>query len=206
MANQYGYDSNNTGTKGAEDDVIDSRVERAKYVYEQVNGWIANADDKVSTSCAIFTGVFGVLTYLSEHSIGNSGSNASVQATVNQCFAWWHSCFFITSFVVLGVATVFYVAAIIPNLKPSAGAKGQGDKKRFLLFFGDIAEWDINVFGRIMRGASDDDFLVELIAEAHHNAGVCSKKMKRYKKAVVCSIVSLVLAVMSLLFNYLTYA
>ena len=42
----------------------DSSLERSKYIYEQVNGWIENADNKVSVSCGIFTGVFSVITFL----------------------------------------------------------------------------------------------------------------------------------------------
>ena len=41
-------------------------LERSKYLYEQVNKWIENSDNKVSVSCGIFTGVFGVITILSE--------------------------------------------------------------------------------------------------------------------------------------------
>ena len=41
-------------------------TERAEYVYEQVNHWIENADSKVGVSCGVFSGVFGVVTFLTE--------------------------------------------------------------------------------------------------------------------------------------------
>ena len=47
----------------------DNILERSKYVYEQINGWITNADDKVSVSCGIFAGAFGVISFLAEQHI-----------------------------------------------------------------------------------------------------------------------------------------
>ena len=45
------------------------RTERNKYVYELVNNWIGNADNKVSVSCGIFSGVFVVISFLRENYI-----------------------------------------------------------------------------------------------------------------------------------------
>ena len=41
-----------------ESDKEKNALERSKYLYEQVNKWIENSDNKVSVSCGIFTGVF----------------------------------------------------------------------------------------------------------------------------------------------------
>lgn len=41
-------------------------IERNKFLYQLVNGWIGNADNKVSIFCGVFTVIFGILTFLSD--------------------------------------------------------------------------------------------------------------------------------------------
>ena len=60
---------NNTSNNNYQEQVAkttDDAVEQAKYCYDLVNNWIGNADNKVSVSCVVFTGGFGVITFLSE--------------------------------------------------------------------------------------------------------------------------------------------
>ena len=93
-----------------------SKLERCKFVYEQVNSWIGNADNKVSVSCGIFSGVFGVITFLSER--------ITVQKTVNECWRAIYHWTFGISLVLMFFSILYYVLAINPNLGKSGEKKG----------------------------------------------------------------------------------
>ena len=120
-----------SATSQAEIKKEESGIERSKYVYEQVNGWIENADNKVSVSCGIFTGAFGVFTFLAERYV-----KAPDNPVINEC---WHAIYqwsFILSLLVMAVAVFFYAKAIIPNLKSSGKIKAT--QKKYPLYYGDI--------------------------------------------------------------------
>ena len=88
-------------------------TEKEKYVYDLVNGWIENADNKVNISCGIFSGVFGVITFLSER--------LTESVTVNECWRKaYHVCFAISLLLMIS-SIFFYVLAINPNLSKSGG-------------------------------------------------------------------------------------
>lgn len=44
----------------------EKRIDYCEKIYSQVNSWIENADNKVSVSCGILTGVFAIITFLAE--------------------------------------------------------------------------------------------------------------------------------------------
>lgn len=89
----------------------DDVIERCKYVYDQVNGWIENADNKVSVSCGIFTGMFGVVSFLSERISGT--------VIVSEHFHCMYRISYIISMIFLLLSFLAYVLAINPNLKSS---------------------------------------------------------------------------------------
>lgn len=118
------------GTSYVEDK--DFIIEQSKFVYEIINGWIENADNKVNVSCIIFTGVFGVVTFLSERTSGTSINN--------ECWYCLYWVSFIISLILLIISILAYVFAINPNL----GSGGKTDEigkaeKKFPIYFGDIA-------------------------------------------------------------------
>lgn len=87
-----------------------NKTERNKYVYELVNSWIGNADNKVSISCAIFTGVFGVITFLAENYV-----KVPEGAGINSCWNCIYKIAFVLSLATMVAAIYFYARAIIPN-------------------------------------------------------------------------------------------
>ncbi len=87
------------------------KLERSKYVYELVNSWIENADNKVGISCGIFTGVFGVFAFLSGRIVPTSLVNEFWKVAYRWSFA--------ISLVTMLVSILFYVLAINPNLGKS---------------------------------------------------------------------------------------
>ena len=176
----------------------ESSVERSKYVYELVNGWIENADNKVSISCGIFTGSFGVFTFLAERYV-----KAPDNPTINEC---WHMAYrwsFGFSLLAMAIAVFFYAKAIIPNLKSSGKVKAA--QKKYPLYYGDIHALNLEEYQKLMSKGTDKDFNDELILECWHNAGICLGKMRWYKAGVIASIVAIGLAAVSFTAHFLMY-
>ena len=154
---------------------MDDTLERSKYVYEQINSWIENADNKVSVSCGIFTGVFGVVTFLAEQYI---------------------------KILVMASAVLLYALAIIPNLKSSGKNKSE---KEYPVYFGDISTIDYEKYKNLMKNGNEQNFNEELILESWFNSGICTKKMKRYKMGVILSIIAVSFAFLSFICHFLMY-
>ena len=169
----------------------DNKLECSKYVYEQVNGWIGNADNKVSISCGIFSGVFGVITFLSER--------ISTQNTTKNCWSTvYHLCFW-TSLVLMLISIFLYVLAINPNLtKSGKKANGTIPKKKYPIFYGDIADMTLDDYKHAINQAAEVDMINELQAETNHNSRICMKKMERYKAGLWISFAAIVFALGSL--------
>ncbi len=165
----------------------DNILERSKYVYEQVNGWIENADNKVSVSCGIFTGAFGVITFLAERYI-----TVPDNPVINECLRTIYQTSFGLSLLVMAFAVFFYAKSIIPNLKSSGKMKPK--QKKYPIFYGDIHSLGLEEYQRLMAKGTNQHFIDELILESWHNSGICLKKMKWYKAGVITSIIAIFLA------------
>ena len=176
----------------------ENRAERSKYVYGLVNGWIENADSKVGISCGIFTGVFGVVTFLTERYI-----KALPNAIINECWRCLYKISFILSCIAMAVAVILYAMAVIPNLKSSGNKKPK--QKKYPLFYGDISALSFTKYRALMEKGTEKDFVDELILESWTNSGICMRKMKLYKAGVILSIVAVLLALLSMASHFLMY-
>lgn len=191
----YSSESQPTGNQKPEDK--NDAIERSKYVYEQINGWIENADNKVSVSCGIFTGVFGVVAFLAEQYI-----KVPDNPVINEC---WHGIYkgsFIISLSVMAIAVFYYALAIIPNLKSSRKNKSE---KKYPIYYGDISSLDLEEYKVLMKNGKERDFNEELIIESWFNSGICTKKMKRYKTGVILSIIAIGLSFLSFISHFLMF-
>ena len=176
----------------------DSSLERSKYVYEQVNGWIENADNKISVSCGIFTGAFGVITFLAERYI-----TVPENPVINEYWQVIYMTGFIISFLALALAVVFYAIALIPNLKSSGKVKPT--QKKYPIYFGDIHSIPFEDYQQLMAKGTDKDFTDELILESWYNSGICLKKMKGYRAGVITSIIAIGFAFISFAAHWMMY-
>ncbi len=174
-------------------------IENSKYIYELVNGWIENADNKVSVSCAVFTGVFGVLTFLAENSI-----KVPDNPTIN---VFWHKLYIgslILSVVIMLIAVFFYAKAIYPNLNSNDKNKKKREKK-YPIYFGDICSLDYEQYETLMQTGTIQDFKEELMRDSWYNSRICLTKMKRYRTGVKFSLIAIIFASFSLICHYLIY-
>lgn len=176
----------------------EKRIDFCEKIYSQVNSWIENADNKVSVSCGILTGVFAVVAFLAERvAKGNE---------VNIC---WHQLYkfsFCLSMLVMGIAILFYVFAINPNLGSiSKSDSKEKEEKRFPLFFGDIAKMPVDEYKQLMKKSEEKDYLDELLVEIHYNSVICSKKMKRFRWGLWMSFAAIGIAAFSWVSHMLSF-
>lgn len=200
---------------------IDETIERAKYSYELVNKWIENADNKVSVSCGIFTGIFGIITFLTENFIKEPNEGF----VANECLRNAYKSCTIISLLLMGIAILFYVWAIFPNLASSSDGEKKSSAFRFLkpcrnlsrrcddknrkirypLYYGDIQKLGLNDYKESFCKATKHQITDELIWETHHNAKICMKKMKRFRLGLILSFISVLFAGISFVSRFIMY-
>ncbi len=174
------------------------RVDYCEKIYSQVNSWIENADNKVSVSCGILTGVFAVIAFLAEREAKGN--------VINYCWHQLYKISFCLSMLVMGIAILFYVFAINPNLGSVSKSDSKGtNKKRFPLFFGDIAKIPIDEYKKLMKKGEEKDYLEELLVEIHYNSVVCNEKMKRFRWGLWMSFAAIGIAAFSWVFHVLSF-
>lgn len=182
------------GTQELRDrDKNEFKIESEKYVYDKVNGWIENADNKVNISCGIFVGIFGVITFLSEKIVPSEEVNEYWRTIYHWSFA--------ISLGLMLVSILYYVLAINPNL----GKSGKVTSKKFPVFYGDIAEMTSEEYQKAMSKASEQEFINELQDEIHYNSKVCNRKMRRYKTGLWLSLAAVFFSSISWVTRFLMY-
>lgn len=177
----------------------DDTLERFIYVYDQVNGWIENADNKVSVSCGIFTGMFGVVSFISERISGTS--------VITEHWYCMYRISYIISILFLLFSFLAYVLAINPNLGSSGKSSNlQTTAKKFPIYYGDISKIkNAESYKKQIGNATDKDFIDELLEEIHYNSGICMKKMERYRRGLWFSFISVCCALLSLASRFFMY-
>lgn len=176
----------------------ETAFERAVYCYDLVNKWIENADNKVSVSSGIFTGVFGVVSFLSQ--------GIPVGIVMNEFWHWIYRISFVVSLLLFGVSLFMYVMSINPNLGKSGHNKGTKSLKRYPVYYGDVVDYkDIDAYKRRIVKATENEFIDEVLTETHYNSHVCMNKIRRFRFGVWLSFVSVVFALICWLAKFLMY-
>lgn len=173
----------------------DNALECSKYVFEQVNKWIENADNKVNISCAIFTLVFGILSFLNEKVILIPDN-----PIINEFWSGAYIIMFGLSLLFFGASIVSYISAIYPNLKSN-----NKERKKYPIYYGDIQSLNIDEYKKTIEKATNEDFYNEIVAESHFNSSVCMNKMKRYRNGLCMSMFAILFMFLSLIAHYLMY-
>lgn len=176
----------------------EKRIDYCEKIYSQVNSWIENADNKVSVSCGILTGVFAIITFLAE--------KVTRGVTINFC---WHRLYLIcfgTSMLTMGTALFFYILAINPNLGSGSKSAGEAKKnKAVLLYYGDIAKLSVDEYKQLMKKSEEKAYFDELLGEIHYNSVICEKKMKNFRKGLWLSFGAIGIAALSWISHILSF-
>ena len=171
--------------------------EQNKYVYDLVNKWIENADNKVNVSCAVVTGVFTAISFL----VGNS------EKVVEFYTSWGclYKIFQVLSLLFMFISIWYFFAAINPNLGSNGAVQNAFPikEKDCLLFYGDIAKLKLEDYKERTNRADEKVFIDELQNEIHYNSRICTSKMKRYKNGLRCSFVAVAFLFLQLVIKLL---
>ena len=101
---------------------------------------------------------------------------------------------------------LYYVLAINPNLGKSGEKKdGNIPKKKFPVFYGDIADMDLEKYKKTFNQSTEIDMINELQAEIHFNSSICITKMKRYKVGLWLSFIAIMFALGSWAARFLMF-
>ncbi|MCD8336679.1 MAG: DUF5706 domain-containing protein [Lachnospiraceae bacterium] len=179
--------------KKQKDDYISEQIDQMKYGFDLENMWIGNADNKVSVACALHAGIFAVITFLSEQVVSKE--------EINTCWENTYRITFVLSIVLLLFAIFCYIEALSPNLLSFSTKKDNG-KKKYPLYFGDIADENFASYKGKICQSTPKDFLDELISETYINAGICNRKMKWYKRGLWLTFISIALSFVSMGAHY----
>lgn len=183
-----------------ENEELKNTVDRNLRVFETVNSWINNADNKVSVSCGVFTGAYGIISFLAESYLKSSSSCSN--KCLNDCMEVIVHILFALGLIFLAVSLFFFARAIIPNLTSDI-KRTEATQKRYPIFYGDIALLNRTEFSTLMQKTSLKDYNEELLIEIHINSQICSKKMKLYKHGVICSLIAVFCALITLAIRYI---
>lgn len=63
----------------------------------------------------------------------------------------------------------------------------------------------LNEYKELVEKGTAKAFNNELVTESWHNSGVCMKKMKRYRRGVICSGLAIAFALLSFFAHFLMY-
>lgn len=165
-------------------------LERSKYSLDLVNGWIATADSKISTSCGIVSVAVAVLVFVAENIL-------SKVSTANGIIDPWKTRFLIAvvlTTIAFLLSLFFHILALNPSFFSGKGKSNDNKKKKCNIFFEDIKEYkDAEEYICSVRKMSEDQFIDDILRETYANSDICSKKMHRLKIGVWCAFATIVL-------------
>ena len=162
-----------------------SHIENNKYTLDLVNGWINNADTKISISCGISSVVFAIILFFAENIL----CKLDYSKGINSCYIPWIMLFGIGGVGCFLVSLWFCFWALNPNL---ASSKIKAQNKDYSIFYEDIKCLTEPEYIASANDATDEAFNEEILREIHINSGICSKKMHRFKIGMWYSVISIV--------------
>ena len=109
-------------------------IESNKYTLELVNGWINNADTKISIACGISSVVLAVIAFGAENILGDLAKNNGLNGYVMPLFMLAFAVACITFIVSLW----YYFLALNPSLISS---KSEIEKPKYSIFYKDISKF-----------------------------------------------------------------
>lgn len=172
-------------------------VESNKYTLELVNGWINNADTKISIACGISSVVLAVIAFGAENILGdlakNNGLNGYVMSLFGLAFA--------VACVTFLASLWYYFLALNPSLISS---KSEIEKPKYSIFYKDISRFaNVDAYMECTKDVTEEEFNQELMREIYINSDICTKKMQRFKSGMWCSVISIFATVSACALFYL---
>ena len=187
-----------------------STLDRSKYSLELVNGWIIAADTKVSISCGVFSFMVAVLVFVAENILNKIDKSAGVNTRIYL--------FFIVAMVISAITfliSIFlHLKAISPSFKSEERIKRNccplnkdiNMQNDFSLFYDKIRRFESpEEYIQSAHNCSEKQFEEEVLREVYINSGICTNKMKRFKRGIWLGWISILLIVSCSILYYCAY-
>lgn len=155
-------------------------IKHLEYTLGVVNYWIDKVDAKVSISLGLFPLISAIMKYI---------NSTYYQRAIN--LAWLYKMMDILCAVLLVSSITYFILALKPNLKSS----GKKETKKYPIYYGDICRLGLDDYKSLIIRADENDYADELMNEIHCNSDICYKKMVRFKKGIILSIISICLEI-----------
>lgn len=144
------------------------RIEAARWVFERTLGWIAAADVKVAVVIALDTAMLGGLA------AAFAGSDYHLRT------GW---CYFFVVAATAGMAFALFCTgmAAIPRMRGPLNS---------MIFFGRVAEKDLDNYVDEFSKMNEQAFLADLAAQIHRNSQIASEKHHWVRRGLFWSFLS----------------
>lgn len=173
-----------------------NQLENNKYTLELMNMWIANADSKINISCGISALVIAAIGI----GAGNIFGGMVQDGDLNKSIMVWFYIMTTGSVGTFLASLWFYFLALNPNL---TSGKSKIEKPKYGLFYKDICSFaNVDDYIECTEKTSDEDFNRELLKEIYINAGICTKKMERFKIGMWLSVGAILCATLACILFY----
>ena len=177
------------------------QTDQSKYNLDLVNGWIASADSKIGTFGTVLAVVAAVFVYIADKIFSYVDTNV----LTNPLLLTWSTACAVMSSVTLVIAILYCLLSLSPSLKSAFSCKTE-NVNRFSIFYEDIARINsAEEYIRLAKESTEEMFTEEVMRETYINSGICSKKMHRFRKAAVASVLSILFYIGWILFYALAY-
>ncbi len=173
-----------------------SSVENNKYTLDLVNSWINNADVKISISCALSSLVIALVALGAENILSKIAENCEFN---NSLLAIFKVVVFFDIAIFL-VSLWFHFWALNPSL---ISAKAPIRKPQYSIFFEEISRFgNMDDYKKSALKATEARFNEEVLQEIYINSGICTKKMKRFRIGMWCSVVTIIGTILACILFY----
>lgn len=176
-------------------EIIKESIERNKYTLDLVNLWISNADNKIAMAFAILSAVLALIVFITEDLLSKIEP-----ISINTCSMCVVKMLAIISGVLFLASVYFFILCIIPRFN-----KEKVYKKDYSIFYDEIKDYDnYRDYIDACNQAGNEAFNQEIEKEIYFNSCICSRKMRLFRKGIICSGLSIVFVVAAAFVYYLS--
>lgn len=197
---------NEISTGDSKSTVDEKAIERNKYVFELVNMWIGNADNKINIAFAMLSALVAVVVFITDNLL----SDLPISQNACPCYLEMFHIAAVIAALCFCLSIFFYVCSIIPRLTSDKTIKNKlkkikDDKKpKYSIFYDEIKDFEkADEFVKAAKAANAEMFNEEILKEIYYNSGICSKKMYWFRKGAIASFVTIALSLLAALFYFL---
>lgn len=172
---------------------VDYNLAEAKYRLDLVNHFISMADTKNSIGIGFTTIATTFLTGVGFTNLINRIKENSIN-----CLCIFSCCILVVAIVFFLLSMYFYIKSLIPQNDSTDNSKVKYNDVSIKLnsyYYRHISMLNKDIFIKKSLNMTANDCAKEILEEVYYNSGICNKKMICFRKGLIFSIVSVLLAI-----------